>query len=75
MASLIDLVGRRPVFDGRPEDRNYEHKMLEHQQELNTFNSTVQRALYSITEQAATERELNKARHEAIMETARKFGG
>ncbi|MEJ7617520.1 MAG: hypothetical protein WKF30_11285 [Pyrinomonadaceae bacterium] len=72
---LIDYLPPRPEFTARPGERDYEAQVIKFQQASNSYNSLIQSALNEVTERGATERELAKARHEAIMEAARKFGG
>lgn len=73
--SLVNNLPPRPEFTAKPEDKNYEQKVILFQQDSNRYNSMVQMALNEVTERGATDREMAKARHDAIMEAARKFGG
>lgn len=74
MFSIYNLP-TRPEFTAKPGDRDYEAQSVVYQQATNTYNAIIQNALYEVTERGATQREMAKARHEAIMEAARKFGG
>lgn len=65
----------RPEFTAKPGDRDYEGQAVVFQQSMNNYNAVIQNALHDVTERGAMQRELAKARHDAIMEAARKFGG